>query len=572
MLCFLKQHLLLLSLLLSKYALFHYVSGNSGKVYNIIPTQILPHKCQESSCLIMTLSQFAMNWTLSHSETFASNITLLISGEHHSLDVRLSVSNVSKVIMQPTNDTLSPVITCTNSGTLNFINIYSVQFKNLKFEKCNGSRFELIQQLNIENSTFISSKSPVVVNSSNGSVLGTYFHFNLGSYSFSDSWRFLDFLGDSFNSSQGGALMVTCSTFIIENCTFEKNIANFGGAIFVEFNSNVTINNSTFRHNHAEGCNCISGICAGGAILISERSSMIISNTAFLNNTSDFDGGIAIIISATLLVSHSSINMNTAGRHGGAMAAFSNSSLTLTGSSLNDSKAEHSGGAMYLHESNGIISGCNISFSNAKRAGGAIHEVHNSSIRVNNSTFKNNSVPEGNGGALCGQNSSTIAINNSRFLSNVAANGGVVQVDLNSALNIIKSHFRDSCASAEGGVAYVHNNCIISIKNSTFMNNLADGDTGGAVMIVNHSKMEISESNFDGNEADYGGAIDVSEGSSASVNACSFNENRAKSNGAALHVYIESTRPKLRFPDVVFTKAYDISYTCLLEDRAYFCK
>jgi hypothetical protein len=28
------------------------------------------------------------------------------------------------------------------------------------------------------------------------------------------------------------------------------------------------------------------------------------------------------------------------------------------------------------------------------------------------------------------------------------------------------------------------------------------------------------------------------------------------------------TRPKLRFPDVVFTKAHDLSYTCLIEDRA----
>ena len=32
-----------------------------------------------------------------------------------------------------------------------------------------------------------------------------------------------------------------------------------------------------------------------------------------------------------------------------------------------------------------------------------------------------------------------------------------------------------------------------------------------------------------------------------------------------------STGPKLRFPYVILTK-HDLSYTCLLEDRADFCK
>ncbi len=32
------------------------------------------------------------------------------------------------------------------------------------------------------------------------------------------------------------------------------------------------------------------------------------------------------------------------------------------------------------------------------------------------------------------------------------------------------------------------------------------------------------------------------------------------------------TRPKLRFPDVVVTKAHDLSYTCLVEDWAEFLK
>ena len=242
--CFLnsKLDLLLLTLLLSK---FYYISG---KVYNIIPSQTLPYKCQESPCLITTLSQFAINWNSSHS--LASNITLLVSGEHHSLDVRLSVLNVSKFIMQSIDDASNPVITCINSGNLNFINIDNVQFKNLKFEKCNGSRFELVQHLNIECLSFI--KSPITIINSNGSILGTNFHFNFGSYRYNNASRHsIDFPDESSKNSLGGALMVTCSTFIINNSTFEKNTANLGGAIFVEFNSSVTISNSTFKRNVA---------------------------------------------------------------------------------------------------------------------------------------------------------------------------------------------------------------------------------------------------------------------------------------------------------------------------------
>ena len=532
MLCFLKLHLamLLLPLLLSKHGLFYYVSG---EVYNIVPSQTLPYKCQESPCLNMTLSEFAMNWNSRHS--LATNITLLVTGERNILDVRLSVSNVSKFIMQSIDGAFNPIITCTESGNLNFINIDNVQFKNLKFEKCNGSRFELIQHLNIEYSSFV--KSPIAINNGNGSILETNFHFNFGINA--SHHHSIDFPGESSKNTQGGALMVTYSTLIFKNCTFDENTAKFGGALFVEFNSSITVTNSTFRHNHAEGC--ISGKCAGGAVYISERSMMIISHTTFFNNTSDYDGGIAVIINATLQVFHSFIYMNTAGRHGGAIAAFNNSSLTLKETLLNNNKADQNGGAVYLYESNVNISGCIILFSNAKRDGGAIHEVHNSAIKVNNSTFENNSALEGNGGALYGHNSSTVTISNySKFLNNVASNGGVVQIDLNSALHIINSHFSMSLASAEGGVAYVRNNSTISVKNSTFRNNLADGDTGGAVMIVKHSKMNISNCKLDNNEADYGGAIDVSECSNASVKSCSFNGNRANSNGAAIHVYVES--------------------------------
>ena len=99
-----------------------------GEVYNIVPSQNPPYECLVDSCL--TLSQFAQNST-NYIASNTTTVTLFISKGHHILDVRLSVSDVAKFAMQPTDNTnltFTPVITCAKFANFNFTNITRVAF------------------------------------------------------------------------------------------------------------------------------------------------------------------------------------------------------------------------------------------------------------------------------------------------------------------------------------------------------------------------------------------------------------------------------------------------------------
>ena len=53
----------------------------------------------------------------------------------------------------------------------------------------------------------------------------------------------------------GGAMIVNCSNLTINNCTFDGNSANIGGAIFSDFENHINISCSKFTFNQAMGCN-----------------------------------------------------------------------------------------------------------------------------------------------------------------------------------------------------------------------------------------------------------------------------------------------------------------------------
>ena len=122
---------------------------------------------------------------------------------------------------------------------------------------------------------------------------------------------------DFVTASVGGALIVNHSTLVIDNCQFEGNRANIGGAIFSVMESNITISNSEFQATGSDN-----ELCFGGALFINGTDSVMIHNSTFQNNTSDQDGGMAVVFNATLSVSQGYAYNNTAARYGGTVATF----------------------------------------------------------------------------------------------------------------------------------------------------------------------------------------------------------------------------------------------------------
>ena len=497
----------------------------SARVYNIVPTeQTSSYKCQVNSCL--TLSQFAQK------SNIALNTILIISGGNHNLDVGFSVSNVTKFVMLSTNNTnltsSSVNITCARQAKLKFTNISSVYLSRLNFKRCNDGRFEFIHELTIENSIFTNSKSPITLADSRANMTRTNFYFNSESYT-SNTER----LSQVPVASLGGTLLVTRSTLAIESCHFVGNTANSGGAIHSKVNSSVTIIDSHFMNNQANGY--ISGHCSGGAILIEDRVTMIVINTKFFNNTSSKDGGVATIINANLLFSNCIVHMNTANRYGGAVAAFSKSNLTLINSTeLFNNSAVEKGGAMYLEESNTTINDCEISCNNARGDGGAVYEAHTSAIQLNNSMLKKNQA-QGNGGVLYGQNNSYVAISNCSFFNNTSSKDGGVATIINASLLFLNCIVHMNSANRYGGAVAAFSKSNLTLINSTELFNNSAVKNGGA-MYLEESNATISDCEISCNNArGDGGAVYEAHTSAIQLNNSMLKKNQAQGNGGVLY-------------------------------------
>ena len=201
--------------------------------------------CSESdqyfpSCL--TLSQFAKNSI----NLTRSNTTLLFIGENHThyLTKGILVSNVIEFSMTSTS---KAIINCHEGTNLTFFNISKVYIRNLTFIGCGGNTIDSVDLLQIDHSHFHgknNTATSILIIESNANLTDTYFLSNVyGSYrSDGEYFRLINFSDPSYRAFfalVGGALIITHSTLNIDNCLFERNAANIGGAIFSEFESNI---------------------------------------------------------------------------------------------------------------------------------------------------------------------------------------------------------------------------------------------------------------------------------------------------------------------------------------------
>ena len=134
--------------------------------------------------------------------------------------------------------------------------------------------------------------------------------------------------------------------------------------------------------------------------------------------------------------------------------------------------------------------------------GGAIYDE--GTLRINNVSFINNTVPA-NGGAIYTTAGSSLFIEKSTFDSNKQT-----------------EHVSGNSKGYNGGALSVRGT--LYINDSTFINNLAsytntetdsDGGNGGAIAFINSTnKLNINNSRFDANSARHGGSILIMNGNS----------------------------------------------------------
>ena len=241
--------------------------------------------CSHPSLPCLTLSQFAANSTM----TSDLSITLIFLSGNHSLNVVMSVSNITNFTML--SSTL-PQIACDQSEYFAFFNVGLVLIQNLMFIGCGGSKITA-SNITVENSTFQGRngiETALTMINTIATITNSCFEsYTVGTYR--------DSIEVSRNMSQvGGAIVGTESNITIMKSSFMENSAGIGGAIFCEKGTNITIIESAAAGNQGNhGCNissCFGGVihCENGGMEMSTAQILILNSEFYYNNATK--GGV----------------------------------------------------------------------------------------------------------------------------------------------------------------------------------------------------------------------------------------------------------------------------------------
>lgn len=172
-------------------------------------------------------------------------------------------------------------------------------------------------------------------------------------------------------SAIGVAVGNSDSSPVFENCIFENNGgSDVSGAAMVGFNNaNVTVRDCTFRKNTADG---------GGAIW-TYMSTMTIENSEFILNRSSSDGAaVHSYMSSSITVVNSvfanNLSLSMAGTTGGVLSSSAESSLTVTNCTLfgNLDGKNGTGGVSVVDIDASLVFRNNLVWNGAVTSGGSL--------------------------------------------------------------------------------------------------------------------------------------------------------------------------------------------------------
>ncbi|WP_462263531.1 beta strand repeat-containing protein, partial [Desulfovibrio piger] len=287
--------------------------------------------------------------------------------------------------------------------------------------------------------------------------------------------------GDASNGTADGNGKISLE---LAGVTFDGNKVNGatesqGGALYIlgaddPANATVSVSNSIFSNNKAEGTNGW-----GGAIY--NAGTLSVDSTRFENNTASAQGGaIYVHPKAELDVTNSYFKGNS-GTAGGAVAIFGDNSVT----------PEHS-------ISNTVFEGNTATREGAKAGkGGAIailemdtpNPEYTTALDLSNVTFLNN-TSNGTGGAIHSE-SGTLTITDAVFSGNNAEQkGGAIYNDANSSITFKGDNLFTGNTAAEGKDIYNEGDITFDGTNTQM--------DGGMVMAkgtvaVNNSQVSMAE-------------------------------------------------------------------------------
>ncbi len=334
--------------------------------------------------------------------------------------------------------------------------------------------------------------------------------------------------GYGSNLLSGAGIRANGGSPTIRNCVIRNNSAEFGGGVFLESSSNMTLTDCSVLANR--------GTSFSGGIQMETNCAPVFTNCIvndnFILKLNSFAGsGVGFIFDSAPTFNNCSFDNNESNE--GFSDAFwvrSNSTPTFNDCSFSNHNSNSSFGGVAFIENTSTVTFNTCTFSNNSATEGVIYN-EGSTLNITNSTFQANSSVNGNGGALYsvndGADAATTTVNNSSFNSNTASqnggasydtgdatttfsncnfsgnsaqNGGAVANAAGATTSVVSSLQCGNVATTDGAANF-SDGAILSVINSTVVNNTAQGNGGGFAGINNATSASVNSifySNTDG--------------------------------------------------------------------------
>ena len=327
----------------------------------------------------------------------------------------------------------------------------------------------------------------------------------------------------------GGIYIYNSMTLIGENNCY---IDGDNSTELLYISGNVVLKNITFKNGKSY---------AGAGIYVGYNSNLTIINCVFENNVVYGNGGALYcedhvnieIYNSTFrnnkAISDSSTNFKSG--MGSAMQIGIGSSLNLSDCKFINNNAQLATVLLLsLKEGEPVapslayVENCLFEGNNAKRYSGFYLDEYGSGKFIN-TTFKKNVAQEG--GTLILDSCDYALVKNCTFEKNSGTSGGAIRLAhdyASSNVEVIDSKFSEN--SAEYGGAIYSDNGNLKVVNCTFNANKAS-ETGGAIREINYGKIEVYNSSFIGNSAKNKGGAIFSTTRDAKSSNCTYIKNTA---------------------------------------------
>ena len=386
-----------------------------------------------------------------------------------------------------------------------------------------------IKDLTVKGSTFINNTPNTIFNG-----VGAGGNLNLNIRTFTDLQNAIGLVTGTLTLNQNVALTTKEAADFTNGITINKDITidgkghtidakNLGRIFSIGEGFTVTLTNATLINGKAT---------EGGAIY--NDGSLTLSDVKLSDNAADSYGGAVfnngeLVVSDSVFDSNDIVNRGSASVDYGGAAIYNwyGGTLTVSGSNFTNNIKNYKNGDNLVGAiatiGNATVSGSNF-VNNSGRWGGAISTAGYllagddvNTLTVSGSTFKENGGLYGAGIFVAGSDftvSDCVFDKNSAFgKGNMTPNNNngaaIVVTDTGKDITgiITDSNFTNNKAHFSGAVDICEGK--ITIKNSIFVNNSAEY-CAGAIAVdsqINKPAVEIINSKFDSNSAEYGGAI-----------------------------------------------------------------